>query len=1453
MGNGVWSADEYVGGASAISFGRSYSESINASVTVGFTLFSILKICVGISGSPYNKTFSRDSLQITDINSDGYPDYVTSNSEGEMTVRYNQSGKANLLRKVTNFTGSFFELDYDMPFSCYEKPQRSWNLADVRVYNNDTLCPVGGNRTHTRFTYSNPNHNRVERMDFGYGTVTTWQLDTENGDSLYRYTVEEFNNRDFAKRGRKTRDCLYDSDSLPYVEHLYGDTIYDYAGSVVTDGGCTRTDVYVKTEADITNWYEGGSTARITSVTVREYDRYRNVVRYTHRGDTTHYDEWFTAEIDYASGMSHNLTALPVQIVVKNRSGNTLQKRTASYYPTGKLHQLVRYNNSSPNARYDFTYDSFGNLATATLPANHNGQRLVYEYTFDDTVHTYPIKVKNTSLGFTSTAEYNLMHGKPTKTVDINGNEMRYRYDTLGRNTVILASYEIDAGRPYTIKMEYHPKNYGTLNISGSGAQSYACTYHYDIQHQSDPIRTTLISDGLGRLLQTKKDAEIGGQEVSLVTGKVEYDCFGRTVKQYHPFTEDTVQYASYNDSVTIGTATETEYDILDRQTRVKLPTHEVTRMEYGFGNIGGKTVFSATTTDALNNSVQVLKGTLGQQLKQVAPYGTTTLFEYDCLGQLKRSTDPDGFETFYDYDMFGQMVHRKHPDAGNDKYVYDPAGNLIRHTNEMGENLDYKYYFNQLTDISCSHYPEYNVHYKYGTSADAVINAVGKVILQEDASGWQTFAYGKLGEVTGNTRTFTLPYEQQPYTFDMRFVYDSWNRIDTMVYPDGEIVCYGYNSGGMLNSITGSKNGLPYKYLDSVRYNEFELKSAMYYGNGTKTFYKYDILQRLDNLQSYTAATTTSPSEIMQDIYYKYDSVSNIIDITNYAGTLLNGLGGKYGNTYKYNNLYRLEYSEGAWYGNHPVGYKLNMEYTPNGRIVKKYLDADTYTQTPFSSSQPPVHYYNDYHYTNNSQPNTLAYIDNSPHQDFKWDVKGNLIFHYNGNVPFKRFLCWDEQNRLLGVKDDKFLSYYQYDANGDRIYKLTGEFARQNRNGEWRYYYYLKRPTLYASPYLVTNPKGYTKHYYAENERIASRMGGGGLYDIDRNDNPEMFVTHKERSIKLFAEVMECLETQAEVPESLLKFLYEWKDIREEEKECYWYHPDHLGSSSWITFSDGKAVEHLHYMPWGEDFVRQRSTDWHALYTFSAKEKDAETGYSYFGSRYYNSDLSIWLIVDPMSDKYPSLSPYTYCANNPVKLVDPNGEEVVNVHEKLMNDAQDEVNNLTKELSQYKKGSKEYRMINQKLTKAQHDLDRETKNYNAVNQAIDDFKSKMSVEFEEIDNLTYGDDIINVYVSIKNFGGPDMMGQCDINHDGFNLDNSKLGLTGKGVLVNLNGGYPKLGKTLAHEFGHVSYEVNNSASYVNWLNENGHKNEEGYDGHGTGDPSGAKALEWERRYDSK
>ena len=259
-------------------------------------------------------------------------------------------------------------------------------------------------------------------------------------------------------------------------------------------------------------------------------------------------------------------------------------------------------------------------------------------------------------------------------------------------------------------------------------------------------------------------------------------------------------------------------------------------------------------------------------------------------------------------------------------------------------------------------------------------------------------------------------------------------------------------------------------------------------------------------------------------------------------------------------------------------------------------------------------------------------------------------------------RSLCWDEQNRLQGVKDNKWLSYYQYDAAGDRTYKLTGKGDLQNINGELRYFYHLENATLYASPYLVATRQDYTKHYYAESERIASRIGGGRLSDLDQPVVGQGKIIEKKSANKTHAkEVLEvCLDARWYDVSTGISDLYIWRDSVQLEKDCYWYHPDHLGSSSWITDSAGTAVQHLHYLPWGEDFVDQRLNSFDGVrFTFSAKERDPETGLSYFGSRYYSSDLSVWLSVNPMSDKYPYQSGYVYCGNNPIKVVDPNGED--------------------------------------------------------------------------------------------------------------------------------------------------------------------------------------------------
>ena len=78
---------------------------------------------------------------------------------------------------------------------------------------------------------------------------------------------------------------------------------------------------------------------------------------------------------------------------------------------------------------------------------------------------------------------------------------------------------------------------------------------------------------------------------------------------------------------------------------------------------------------------------------------------------------------------------------------------------------------------------------------------------------------------------------------------------------------------------------------------------------------------------------------------------------------------------------------------------------------------------------------------------------------------------------------------------------------------------------------------------------------------------------------------------------------------------------------------------------------------MPFGELWENQQLSEYDERFKFTGKERDTETGYDYFGARYYASTLPMWLSVDPLTDKYPNISPYAYCAWNPIKYVDPDG----------------------------------------------------------------------------------------------------------------------------------------------------------------------------------------------------
>ena len=95
------------------------------------------------------------------------------------------------------------------------------------------------------------------------------------------------------------------------------------------------------------------------------------------------------------------------------------------------------------------------------------------------------------------------------------------------------------------------------------------------------------------------------------------------------------------------------------------------------------------------------------------------------------------------------------------------------------------------------------------------------------------------------------------------------------------------------------------------------------------------------------------------------------------------------------------------------------------------------------------------------------------------------------------------------------------------------------------------------------------------------------------------------------------------------------------------------------------------MEYIPYGEVFVEERYNSFSPNYLFNAKELDNETGLYYYGARYLDPTGAMWLSVDPLFEKYAGISPYNYCMGNPVKMVDPDGEFGMSIHESITRDA--------------------------------------------------------------------------------------------------------------------------------------------------------------------------------------
>ena len=262
----------------------------------------------------------------------------------------------------------------------------------------------------------------------------------------------------------------------------------------------------------------------------------------------------------------------------------------------------------------------------------------------------------------------------------------------------------------------------------------------------------------------------------------------------------------------------------------------------------------------------------------------------------------------------------------------------------------------------------------------------------------------------------------------------------------------------------------------------------------------------------------------------------------------------------------------------------------------------------------------------------------------------------------------------------------------------------------------------TLYPASILSVNKNRFTKHYFLGDKRVASRIGTGLFNNVygrngsyvtagqqDYAERMNQIQTQKEAYYKKVG-VAPGVPTEKgaygdpentgvgynavltelgnhDVPQGWIQTPHpnttpntnpgppvSWNDPSNPDdpqagygyipndttkEETFFYHSDHLGSTSYITDDKANITQYDAYLPYGELLVDEHSSSEELPYKFNGKEMDEETGLYYYGARYMDPKISMWLGVDPMIEKYPEISPYIYCHNNPIVLIDPDGRQ--------------------------------------------------------------------------------------------------------------------------------------------------------------------------------------------------
>ena len=805
-----------------------------------------------------------------------------------------------------------------------------------------------------------------------------------------------------------------------------------------------------------------------------------------------------------------------------------------------------------------------------------------------------------------------------------------------------------------------------TAGHAQDSSQNYILTRTMLKSDTKSYLSKVVYYDGLGRPFQTVNKAieNTNKKGVSLATLQ-EYDAAGRETKTWLPavITPDYLAPASFKSSAPASHGNDSRpYQEAVYETS---PQNRIVK-QYGAGADwhSGHPV----ATEFMGNSATAqlrctrYKVTSAGALEASGDYANGTL-------NVTRTTDEDGNMSYTFMDKIGRTLLERRmngSEALDTYYVYDNYGNLCYvlppaiNGNISTDNLNlyaYQYNYDGCNRCIRKKLPgtQY-IEYVYDNSDRLTFSQDGSQRALS-AQNWTYYKYDQLNRLT-EQGLCTNKVTTSGTTVHIMNYYDSYSFIGTQGFTGSNFSTdtSGYGKGALTGQMVAGINGNPVwkafyydirgrevKRVESNAMNGYDMTTTSYsftnkpltlthvHTSGSKSLtevhtYSYDYADRLSKVQHKLDNNT-----IVTLAEYTYDDLGRVKQ---------KKLGGTaHSSTYSYNirswltGITGSKFTQTLAYNNSTAGYNGNitaMGWTADG-------DSHSYTFTY----------------------DGLSRLLNATHGAGRFTEK---VTSYDKNGNIKGLQRYGQ----TGASTYGLIDNLSYTLNGNQLNRVDDAVNASAYNGGFEFKDAVKQANEYA---------------YDNNGNLTKDLNKG-IEEIQYNSlNLPKLIKFKDQSTITYTYAADGTKLRVEhkigssttrttycrnviYEGSIAKYLLtEEGYVSLDNGEYYYYLKDHQGNN-WVVVDQNSNVEETnHYYPFGGVFTNTRNAQ---PYKYNGKELDTKKGLNWYdyGARMYDAALGRWHVVDPLAEKYYSVSPYNYCMNNPVNAIDSNGEKIVFVN---------------------------------------------------------------------------------------------------------------------------------------------------------------------------------------------